>query len=140
MGLIPFAPGTMGTLSGIPVFILFSLCGLWGYLGLLVLLVLGAVYISSRAETIYGRHDDRRIVIDETAGFAVTMIGMPVSPAAIILGFLLFRFFDILKPWPCSAIDRLVQGGVGVVMDDIAAGIYALITLEVIAYFWPGFF
>lgn len=95
------------------------------------------MFLAGRAEDIYGRHDDPRIVIDEVAGYAVTMIGVKPGVVVVILGFILFRAFDILKPWPCRTIDRNWSGGGGVVLDDAAAGIYAAVVLRVLIHFWP---
>ncbi len=138
LGLIPVAPGTFGTLAGIPVYLGLSLLPLPGYLAILVLFTLAAMFLAGRAEKIYGRKDDGRIVIDEVVGFAVTMIGTAPGLITIILGFLLFRFFDVLKPWPCRNLDRNMHGGAGVVMDDVAAGIYGALVLQCLIYFWPG--
>lgn len=137
LGHVPFAPGTFGSLVGIPVFLGFSRLPLWGYLISLALLLAAAIFLAGRAEAIYGRHDDPRIVIDEVTGYAVAMIGVKPGLVVVVLGFILFRAFDILKPWPCGTIDRKWSGGGGVVLDDVAAGIYAAAALQVLIYFWP---
>jgi phosphatidylglycerophosphatase A len=101
-------------------------------------LTLAAIPVASRANELYGRHDDGRIVIDEVAGYVVTMAGVAPSPASVAAGFLIFRFFDIVKPWPCSALDQRLKGGAGVVLDDVAAGLYATATLHLLMYLWPA--
>ncbi len=101
-------------------------------------LIGAAIYLAARAEAIYGGHDDRRIVIDEVVGYLVTMTGAAPTVIGIFLGFVIFRIFDIAKPWPCSAIDQRMPGGTGVVLDDVAAGVYGAITFNIIYYFWPA--
>lgn len=123
-GLMPIAPGTVGTLVGIPVCLLCLPLPWFGRL--LVVLVLSAlsIYITGRAEEIYQKKDDQRIVIDEIVGFQVTMLPVTITTLHICIGFVLFRVFDILKPFPLNHLQKL-RGGWGVVMDDVGAGIYA---------------
>jgi phosphatidylglycerophosphatase A len=109
-----------------------------GNLAILLIFLILAVLLSSKAEEAFGRKDDGRIVIDEVAGFLVTMAGVRPGLAAVILGFLLFRAFDILKPWPVRFVDKKCPGGLGVVLDDVVAGLYSLIVLYVILYLWPS--
>jgi len=123
-GLLPFAPGTFGTLVGIPVCLLcLPLTWLMRLLVVLVLLAV-SIYISGRAEKIYKKKDDQRIVIDEIVGFQVAMLPAAITIVHLGLAFVLFRFFDILKPFPVRRLEKL-PGGWGVVMDDVGAGIYA---------------
>ena len=138
LGYAPVASGTFGTLAGIVLFLALSLLPFWGYLAVLFVFLALAVLISHRAEQIFGGKDDGRIVIDEVAGYLVTMAGIRPGLTVIILGFLLFRAFDILKPWPVRFIDQKCPGGLGVVLDDVAAGIYSLAVLFVIIHFWPS--
>ena len=123
-GLSPFAPGTMGTLVGIPV-CLFCLPLTWSvrFVFVIVLSAL-AIFISGRAETIYSNKDDQRIVIDEIAGFQVAMLPVAITGLNICAAFVLFRIVDIWKPFPVNRLQDL-PGGWGVVIDDVAAGIYA---------------
>lgn len=132
------APGTWGTLAGIPIYLALSRLPLWGYLAGLALLVWAAVFVAGRAQEIFGRHDDPRIVIDEAAGYLVTMVGAAPGLRAVVLGFIFFRVFDILKPWPCRAIDKKWVSGAGVVFDDVAAGIYGALALQATMYIWPS--
>lgn len=123
-GLLPVAPGTFGTLIGIPICLLcLPLSWFLRLLVVLALLVL-AIYISGRAEEIYQKKDDQRIVIDEIIGFQVAMLPVTVTVLHLCAGFVLFRIFDILKPFPLQKLQRL-PGGWGVVLDDVGAGIYA---------------
>lgn len=92
--------------------------------------VLPAVWIAGRAEAALGRKDAPTIVIDEVAGMLVTLAGVPFSPGAVVAGFVLFRAFDVLKPWPARLIERRLPGGWGVVLDDVAAGVYGNLTLQ----------
>lgn len=130
-GHIPFAPGTMGTIVAIPLYLLLVavLTG-WWYAGAVVALTLAAIWISGLAEKIYGRKDPPQVVIDEIAGFLLTMTAVPATAIYIVMGFILFRIFDILKPQPAAWINERVRGGSGIVLDDIVAGLYANIVLQ----------
>jgi phosphatidylglycerophosphatase A len=123
-GLLPVAPGTFGTLVGIPVCLL-GLPLSWS-LRLLVVCILAAlsIYVAGRAEKIYRKKDDQRIVIDEIIGFQVAMLPVAITILHLCLAFVLFRAFDILKPFPLHRLQKL-PGGWGVVLDDVGAGIYA---------------
>ena len=123
-GLAPVAPGTFGTLVGLPICLL-CLPFTW-VLRLLVVLALMAlsIYVAGRAEEIYQKKDDQRIVIDEIIGLQVTMLPVTITILHLCAGFVLFRIFDILKPFPLKNLQRL-PGGWGVVLDDVGAGIYA---------------
>jgi len=123
-GLAPVAPGTFGTLAGVPFCLLYlPLPWIWRLPVVLTLTVL-AIYVSSRAEEIYQKKDDQRIVIDEIIGLLVTMLPVTITALHLCAGFVLFRIFDILKPFPINSLQRL-PGGWGVVFDDVGAGIYA---------------
>jgi phosphatidylglycerophosphatase A len=132
-GLTPFAPGTIGTLVGIPI-CLVCLPLTWP-LRFLVVVVLSAlaIFISGRAEMIYQKKDDQRIVIDEIAGFQVAMLPVAITGLHLCVAFVLFRIFDIWKPFPIRNLQQL-PGGWGVVIDDIAAGIYAGILMLALNY------
>ena len=110
-GHIPFAPGTCGTLVAIPLYLLLvnSLQG-WLYAGAVIALTLAAVWISDLAETSYGRKDPPQVVIDEIAGFLLTMTAIPPDALYIVIGFILFRVFDILKPQPAGWINDTHAG------------------------------
>ena len=132
-GLSPFAPGTMGTLVGIPV-CLVCLPLTWP-VRLLFVIVLSAlaIFISGRAERIYSNKDDQRIVIDEITGFQVAMLPVAITGWHLCVAFVLFRIFDIWKPFPIRNLQNL-PGGWGVVIDDIAAGIYAGVIMLALNY------
>lgn len=131
-GLAPKAPGTVGTLAGLPVYALLLPLPLWGYLLATLVVIAAGIWICDRAARDFGVHDHPAIVWDEVAGFLVTMIAAPVGLGWIVLGFLLFRVFDVLKPWPIGWLDRRVGGGFGIMVDDILAGVYAAVCLQVI--------
>ncbi|MCW9014956.1 MAG: phosphatidylglycerophosphatase A [Gammaproteobacteria bacterium] len=125
-GLMPKAPGTFGTLAAIPVYLLFSLLSMELYIAAVILLSLVGVWICGYTSRKLGVHDHPGIVIDEFAGYLITMIALPTTGLWIVVGFILFRIFDILKPWPISWLDKHVHGGLGIMLDDILAGFFAL--------------
>jgi phosphatidylglycerophosphatase A len=128
IGLVPVAPGTFGSLVAVPLLPGLAVVrdgSFAGYLALLAALVALAIWAAGRAEVILGEHDHSRIVIDEVAGLAVAGLFLPGTWTAAGLGFLLFRFFDVVKPFPAGLIDGRIEGGAGVVGDDLVAGVYA---------------
>lgn len=129
-GLAPFAPGTFGTLVAIPFYLLLQPLSLSVYLGVLLLLIVVSIYICGESARQLKTHDHSGIVLDEICGYLVTMIWVPDSWLWLVLGFLLFRLFDIWKPWPIGLVDRKVQGGLGIVIDDVLAGVFAAICLQ----------
>ena len=133
-GYSPVASGTVGTAVAIPIFILLSQLGTAGILwGLVIVIALG-IPAADFMERSLGESDPGRVVIDEIAGYMVTMAGSPPTLGYIIAGFLLFRFFDIVKPPPVRQADRLLKGGLGVMADDILAGGYAWISLRLLEF------
>jgi phosphatidylglycerophosphatase A len=134
-GYAPKAPGTAGSVVGI--LIAWPLMGLplWGFvLATLAIFALGVV-ASNVAEAHFSRKDPGAIVIDEIAGIMVTLIGVSPTPMHLLLGFALFRLFDISKPPPCRWSERRFKGGLGVMMDDIFAGVYAAICLQLLIHY-----
>ena len=135
-GLSPFAPGTIGTLVAVPFYLLLALLPMPGYvLATLGCMLLG-IYLCGRTGRALGVHDHGAIVWDEFVGLFITMLFAPVTITTVVLGFCLFRLFDILKPWPASVIDTRLKGGLGVMLDDVIAGIYALLVLQVYLRFF----
>jgi phosphatidylglycerophosphatase A len=128
-GFAPKAPGTFGTLGAIPLYVLLSRLPTGAYLAATLAFAAIAVAAATRAGRYWGIVDASPIVIDEVAGYLVTMALVPFSWSAALAGFVLFRVFDVTKPWPASAFDR-VKTGFGVVMDDVAAGVYAWAALR----------
>lgn len=134
VGNIPFAPGTFGSLLGIPLCFAFDKIRLTlaivGTAGLIAF----AIWIAQLAETITKQKDPGKIVIDEIAGMVVTMIGIPFHLTSVVIGFFIFRALDILKPFPIRDLEHRVRGGSGVVIDDVAAGICANILVRLVLY------
>ncbi len=137
-GKAKFAPGTWGTLWGIPLaFGLVKLTNLlpmstFAYMLATIGLILFATWISQLHEDYTDAHDPKEIVIDEIVGYLVTFTWLPLTWQSFLGAFLFFRLFDVWKPWPISKIDREVKGGLGTVLDDVAAGVLANICLQII--------
>lgn len=133
-GLLKPAPGTWGTLAAIPVYLIvvswlspFSVA----YLGICAFAFLIGIYICGRCAEDVGVHDHSAIVWDEWVGLLVSFAFIQPSLTNLLLGFLLFRFFDIVKPWPIKRLDRSVHGGFGIMVDDLIAGVFACLVLQV---------
>lgn len=125
-GLAKKAPGTFGTLAAVPLYLaLVQAQSLIVYSVVTLLVILVGVWICGQAAEKLGEHDFGGIVWDEIAGFLVTMWLVPFTWQAVALGFILFRVFDIVKPWPIRWIDRQVHGGLGIMLDDVLAGVFA---------------
>jgi len=129
-GYFSLAPGTAGTVVGISFCWCFSKFSPLLYLITLISFIFLAAWIADGAERILQQKDARSIVIDEIAGFLITMLWIPFSAFYVGTGFLLFRLFDIVKPFPARWIDKNLSGGWGIVLDDVAAGIYANLILQ----------
>lgn len=128
-GLLPKAPGTYGTATAIPIFLLIGSLEPLIYFFIVAALTLVGIWLCGSAAKQLGVHDHPGIVWDEIVGFLITMGTGTMSLASIVAGFVLFRIFDIAKPWPIAQIDKQVKGGLGIMMDDVLAGIYAAICL-----------
>jgi phosphatidylglycerophosphatase A len=131
-GLAPFAPGTFGTLAAVPLYLLMTNFSLPIYLGITLIAIIIGFWLCGKSSEMLGVHDHSGIVWDEFAGFFITMIAAPQGWQWIVLGFALFRLFDIWKPWPIHIVDQKVDGGVGIMMDDVIAGVYSLVVLQLI--------
>lgn len=146
------APGTWGSLPGIPLAIgihelVRSQTGeQWpalfftGLAAVCLLLVPGCLSIIRRTEAHWGTHDDKRIVIDEVLGMVLTLVWFPPTPAVLVLGFALFRLFDIWKPWPVREIDQQWPGALGTLFDDVVAGLMAAVVIALIPASWLALF
>jgi phosphatidylglycerophosphatase A len=131
-GLAPLAPGTAGTIVGIPLYCVFSSFSWPLHLLSIIALSFLAIFVSQEAEGIFGEKDPSRVVIDEIAGFQFAMFLVTPTVVHIVAGFLLFRVFDIVKPFPIRLSETRLPGGYGVVGDDIIAGIYGGIVLQIL--------
>lgn len=139
-GLAPKAPGTFGTLAAIPLYLVMAQWSLVTYLGVVLLALLAGIWICGESARRLGAHDYGGIVWDEFVGFWITMIAAPTTGWLwIIVGFVFFRAFDILKPWPIKLIDAKVQGGLGIMLDDVLAGIMAWVCVQLSAYLFAVF-
>lgn len=134
-GYAPFASGTVGTLAAIPFYLVLAQLTLPLYLLSTVAFTLFACWSAGQAEQVFAEHDSGKIVIDEVAGYLVTMIAAPLSWQAVVIGFFMFRLFDITKPQPARWFDRSLKNGYGVVLDDIAAGLYACAATHLVLRF-----
>lgn len=130
-GLAPKAPGTAGTLAAIPLYLLVAQWGLLQYTMLLAMAVLLGVWICGAASRQLQVHDHPGIVWDEFVGFGITMWALPPDWTWVIAGFVVFRIYDIAKPWPISVLDKKVGGGLGIIADDMLAGLLACLTLHI---------
>jgi phosphatidylglycerophosphatase A len=134
-GLLPFAPGTAGTVAAIPVYLLLQPLAAPYYIAIVVVLALAGIAICGQAARHLGVHDHPGIVWDEIVGYLVTMAFAPPGWLWIGLGFVLFRLFDILKPWPIRWCDRQVHGGLGIMLDDLLAGVFSAVLLQLLAIY-----
>lgn len=131
IGFIPFAPGTFGSLLGIPLFYFMSSLSLVPAFSFMIAFILFSIWVAGKAEKSLKAKDPGCIVIDEIVGMGMTFLSIPFNPYLAICGFLVFRFFDILKPFPVNYLEKRFTGGTGVVLDDVAAGIMSNIVLQV---------
>jgi phosphatidylglycerophosphatase A len=134
-GVMPFAPGTFGTLAAVPLYLLLQPLPLLSYLVVLLVAFVAGVWLCERTSRDLRVHDHGGIVWDEIVGYLFTMTFAPPGWQWMLLGFVLFRLFDILKPWPIRTIDQRVQGGFGIMLDDLLAGLFALLVMALINQF-----
>ena len=135
-GLAPAAPGTCGTAAAVLPYLVMSRLELPVYLALVLAAFVAGVFLCRYTGGALGVHDHPGIVWDEFVGFWITMIAVPPDWQWILLGFVLFRLFDIVKPWPVKIADRRLQGGFGVMFDDVLAGLYALACMQLLLLIW----
>ena len=133
-GLSPYAPGTVGTLVSLLLFVFLS-DTTWPLLLLCLAGFAIGIYLCGRTTDKLGVHDHGGIVWDEFIGLWVTLLWVPVSPLSLLLAFVLFRLFDILKPWPIGYLDKRVHGGLGIMLDDVLAGVFANVVLRLVLGF-----
>lgn len=137
-GYFPFAPGTVGSAAGLLVYLL-----VWWTqsaaveVALIAVVCAVGVWAASEAERHFGGIDPGPVVIDEVAGMLITLAFIPVSLSGALIGFVLFRVFDVIKPYPAGRLERL-HGGLGVMADDVMAAVYANLSLRLVAWLAPG--
>jgi phosphatidylglycerophosphatase A len=137
-GKLPFAPGTFGSLAALPLCWLLAQLGRPAALGATVLVIAAAVWVAGAAERLLQRKDPGSIVIDEIAGMLVTFSGLPFTAFSAAAGFVLFRILDIAKPFPIGWVEKRLSGGVGIVMDDLVAGVIANLGCRLLLALWGG--
>ena len=125
IGFSPVAPGTFGSLAALPICLLISWMRIGPALIVVVALIVFSTWIAHAAEKLEAQKDPSQVVLDEICGMAVALFALPFTPFFILGGFALFRVFDILKPFPIRWVDKKVPGGLGIMLDDIIAGIFA---------------
>lgn len=131
-GAAPKAPGTWGTVAAAVLYVPLSSLSLTAYLAVIVVAALVGIYLCGKTSEDWGVHDHGGIVWDEFVGFWITMIAVPFTWYWLLIGFALFRLFDIWKPWPIKYFDKHVHGGLGIMIDDIIAGFFALFILQIL--------
>lgn len=132
IGKLSKAPGTLATLATIPIWYVLAQAGPLIYMAVVFILFPLGVWASQVYENQSDTHDSKEIVIDEVVGYLITMTWMPFTWQSVLFGFLLFRFFDIVKPPPIRQLDKKIPGGFGVMVDDVAAGIISSILMQLI--------
>jgi phosphatidylglycerophosphatase A len=142
-GLSPVVPGTMGTLASVPFYLLLAQLPLTLYIVVVIAASLIGIKICQVTSNDMQVHDHGSIVWDEFAGFWITMLIVPVLQLPVfewkwlLAGFVLFRFFDMVKPWPIGWLDKRVHGGLGIMLDDLVAGVMSALALALVGY-WAG--
>lgn len=129
-GYLPKAPGTWGSLVGLVLFFLLHKLSIPVYLAVTGTLFIIGIFAAGEMEKILDHKDPGLVVIDEIVGMLITMTAVPASPLTMGLGFILFRIFDIVKPFPVGLADKRFNGGLGIMLDDVFAGIYSLILMQ----------
>ncbi|MBW3567583.1 MAG: phosphatidylglycerophosphatase A [Proteobacteria bacterium] len=137
-GLSPLAPGTIGTLVAVPLAAAAWLMPLWPRVALGIVLLVGGTWICGESARRLGVHDYGGIVMDEIASFYLLMLLLPANWSWMAAGFVMFRIFDIAKPWPIGPLDRRVGGGFGIMLDDVVAALFAALVLQLGNLAWKS--
>ena len=136
-GLIPFMPGTFGSLAAIPLLLLTTGLSAWAFIAVTVAISLAGIYFCGKTADDMQVHDHGSIVWDEVAGMFCTFLFVSPTPLHLAAGFVLFRLFDILKPWPINVIDKRLHGGTGIMLDDLLAGLMSCAALHALLLVMP---
>lgn len=134
-GLVPKVPGTAGTVAALPFFLWFQSLSFYTYIAVIIVSAIVGIWLCAKTSRWLGVHDHGGIVWDEFVGMWITMIALPFTWPWLLAGFVLFRFFDMLKPWPISIADKSIHGGFGIMFDDVLAGLAACGCLHIAYYF-----
>lgn len=134
-GALPIAPGTFGTLIAIPFYLVLRQLTLPWYVGIVLVLTLASIWLCDKLSRDIQVHDHQGMNLDEIIGFLITMINAPLHWSWIVVGFILFRIFDIAKPWPINWADKNIGGGFGMIFDDVLAALYSCAVLQILAWF-----
>ncbi len=132
LGRIKVAPGTFGSIAALPLAYGLSLVGVGPYALFMLVLFPVAVWAAEAHSAVMGEHDSQTIIIDEVLGMLISLFWLPMTWQTFAIGFLLFRLLDITKPFPISVLDRKVTGGIGVIIDDVAAGVVVNVILQIL--------
>ncbi|NDV92142.1 phosphatidylglycerophosphatase A [Alteromonas sp. 345S023] len=137
-GLIPFMPGTFGSMAAIPLLLLSANAPVWTFIAFTLFASVIGIYLCGRTADDMQVHDHGSIVWDEVAGMFVTFLFVPITAPTLLIGFVVFRLFDILKPWPIGVIDKRLHGGTGIMLDDLLAGAMACACMHISLTMWPA--
>lgn len=135
-GAVRYAPGTAGTLAAIPLYVMIAPLPLAWYATTVIVLFAVGIWLCDQAQRLLGAHDHPAIVWDEIVGYLLTMFMAPPGWLWVVVGFVLFRLFDIWKPFPIKIVDRTIRGGLGTMLDDVLAGVYAWASVQILALFF----
>lgn len=135
-GALPVTPGTFGTLASLPIVLILNQATRLQKVSFLILFIALAIWSAGLCARILGKDDPSEVVIDEVAGFLLTVLFLPASWNALLLAFVLFRVFDILKPFPIGTLDKRIPGGTGIVSDDLLAGVYTYLATRLLLTLW----
>lgn len=138
VGYFPIAPGTAGSLAGLVVFAFVRWIGVPAFeIGMIVAVLIAGIWSASVAERTLNLKDPGPVVIDEVLGMLITVALLPLSLTGVLVGFLLFRIFDVVKPFPARRLEAL-HGGAGIMLDDAVAGLYGYVTLRALVMLAPA--
>lgn len=137
-GLVPVMPGTFGSLAAIPLLLLSMSLSTPSFIAVTLIASVVGIYLCGKTADDMQVHDHGSIVWDEIAGMFVTFLFLPLTASTLVLGFVLFRLFDILKPWPIGVIDKRLHGGTGIMLDDLLAGAMACACLHICVTLYPA--
>ena len=138
-GYAPVAPGTFGSVVGLVIYILIARWSLGAQLAVAAVITIIGVWAASAAARHFNRSDPSHVVIDEVAGQVVTLVGLGANWPVLLLGFLVFRALDIMKPWPANRLEAM-HGGMGIMADDLMAALYGQAALRAAIFVLPGLF